>query len=419
MLTIGACPSKVKGLFRPLQPNFANRPAWGHFWRLVLALCVSHGATIDRLTRAMRAPGCHRTKHGEFLWKSRWDEAHVVQRIALDTLRRLYRSDGGPVYLIIDETQTIKRGKRMQAVGKLYHHATGRYCRGHTLLKVCLHYRGVTIPWGTWLYVKQEDAPKLKVPFRKLTELAAGQAVRDARLPGCFGNNVIVLFDAYYLCPNVVEACRARGWHYIGAGKGNRNFHASSGQWHKLGGQRGGYGRNVLGRSGAWHVVRGIKNKCRYKLAERVGRLKKLGDVKVVFSKRKADRKVVALVTDDLRATARTVVAHYLKRWSIELLIKDEKQQLGLGDYRVLRCQAVVRHLHLVDCAYGCLTHVALKQELRAQGEAKKTVLHLPPISQLKATMRQMIWDQAVEDVIKHSHERPVIRRLELLRAAA
>jgi hypothetical protein len=31
---------------------------------------------------------------------------------------------------------------------------------------------------------------------------------------------------------------------------------------------------------------------------------------------------------------------------------------LGLGDYRVLRYQAVVRHLRLVDCAYACLTHV-------------------------------------------------------------
>ena len=45
------------------------------------------------------------------------------------------------------------------------------------------------------------------------------------------------------------------------------------------------------------------------------------------------------------------MVADYLRRWSIELLIKDEKQNFGLGAYRVLRYRAVVRHLHLVDCA--------------------------------------------------------------------
>jgi len=40
-------------------------------------------------------------------------------------------------------------------------------------------------------------------------------------------------------------------------------------------------------------------------------------------------------------------------------------------------------------------------------------------MSQLKARMRQVVWQEAVDDVIKHSHERPVIRRLEKLLAAA
>jgi hypothetical protein len=108
-----------------------------------------------------------------------------------------------------------------------------------------------------------------------------------------------------------------------------------------------------------------------------------------------------------------------LKRWAIELLIKDEKQQLRLGDYRVLRYRAVLRHLHLVDIAYACLTRLALKDQ-REQGQAKKAkVLRLPPISQLKARMRQVVWQEAVEDVVKHSHEKTVVRRLEKLLAAA
>jgi SRSO17 transposase len=407
MLTIGTIPSKVKRFFRPLHLRF-TRPAWSHFWRIVLALCVAHGATLERLVRAMRSP-CHRTKHGEFLWKSRWDHAAVVQAIALDLLRRLRRKDEGTIYFILDETQTLKRAKKMAAVGRLYHHATGRYCTGHTMLKVCLWYRGVTIPWGTWLYVKKEDAPKLKVDFATLTDLAA-TAIDGAALPKPF--NVVVLFDSYYLCSKVVQACQRRGWHFVGVGKSNRRFKVQ-GEQRKL----AAYGRNVLSRSGQWCIVQGLNKSGTYRLAERIGTLKKLGEVKVVFSKRKGESKLVALVTDDLRATARKVVADYLKRWAVELLIKDEKQQLGLGDYRVLRYQAVVRHLHLVDCAYGCLTHLALK-ELGAQGEKNKRVLHLPPISQLKTRMRQMIWQEAVEEVIKTSHEKPVIRRLEKLLAA-
>jgi len=45
-------------------------------------------------------------------------------------------------------------------------------------------------------------------------------------------------------------------------------------------------------------------------------------------------------------------------------------------------------------------------------------VLRLEPISKLKDRMRQIVWHENVQDVIKYSHEKPVIRRLEKLLAA-
>jgi hypothetical protein len=83
--------------------------------------------------------------------------------IALDTLRRLRRKNGGKCYFIIDEIQTLKRAKKMQGVGSLFHNATGKHGRGHTMLKVCLWYRAVPLPWGTWLYLKEEDAGRLRM----------------------------------------------------------------------------------------------------------------------------------------------------------------------------------------------------------------------------------------------------------------
>ena len=407
MITIGRIPRRIKPFFALVKEHL-GRPAWQHFWSLVLAITVADGATLERLVRLLR-DSTHRTKHGEFLWRSQWDHVGVIQEIALDTLKRLRRRDGGKCYFIIDETQNLKRAKKMQGVGSLFHHATGKYGRGHTLLKVCLWYRGVTIPWGMWLYLKPEDAGKLKLPFAKLTELAA-LVIQDAALPS--GLEVTVLFDCYYLCPTVVYACQAKGWHYVGVGKGNRNF-TVGGQTRKL----AQYGRNVLARSGQWCRLQGLGKAGTYRLAERTGYLGHLDQVKVVFSRRRNDGHVVALVTDDLGACPKTVVADYLKRWAIELLIKDEKQQLGLGDYRCWRYRAVVRHLHLVDVAYACLTHLALS-EPGAQGQKNQGVLRLPPLSQLKTRMRQLVWQEAVEDVVRHSHEKPVLRRLEKLLAA-
>ena len=375
-----------------------------------MAITISHGTTLDRLVKTLRG-STHRTNHGEFLWRNDWAESSVIRDMALDILKRLYSRKDRHCYFIIDDTQTLKRAKKMEAVGKLHHHATGKYGKGHTIVKVCLHYRGVTIPWGAWLYVKKEQVNKLKLPFRKLTELAA-EAIRQASLPDKF--KVTVLFDAFYLCPVVVKACQEQKWHYIGVGKSNRWFQVGS-----LERKLGKYGRNVLHNSGRWCKVTGLRKTKTYRLAERVGQLGKLGTVKVVFSRRRGEAKPIALVTDNLNASMKTIVADYLKRWSIEMLIKDEKQHLGLADYRVLRYRAVVRHLHLVDAAYACLTHLGVKaQSAQGQTNHTKKVLQLEPISQLKDRMRQIIWQEVVKDVVKCSHEKPVIRRLEKLLTA-
>jgi len=47
---------------------------------------------------------------------------------------------------------------------------------------VWLYYRGVTIPWGSWLYVKKQDAARLGVSFATLTELAARAAGQNCCL---------------------------------------------------------------------------------------------------------------------------------------------------------------------------------------------------------------------------------------------
>ncbi len=409
MITIGKIPQKVKTFFKPTQ-NKVSAHVYSYYCSLVVAICISHGSTIDKLVKLLRG-STHRTNHGEFLWRSQFDEMAVVAAQAMGILKKLYKKGSKDCLLIIDDTQTIKRAKKMQAVGKIHHHATGRYANGHTIVKACLFYRGVTIPLGSWLYVKKEHAKGLDVPFKKLTELA-GQIVLNADIPDKF--DVTVLFDAFYLCPAVVNACKTRKWRYIGVSKSNRWLTINSTQ-HKI----GKYGKNILSRTGRWYSIKGLRKTSSYKLAHREGTMNKLGQVKVVFSKRRGNRTVIALVTNDIRLSIKKIVSRYLKRWAIEVMIKEQKQHLGLGDYRVLRYRAIVRHLCLVDSAYACLTHVGINSQ-RAQGNKNDTkdMLRLPPISQLKTRMHQIVWNQEVQNVIKVSHDKKVIRRLEKLLAA-
>ena len=409
MITIGKIPKKVQSFFNPTR-NALSAHVYTYYCNFVMAICISHGSTIQRLVNLLRN-STHRTNHGEFLWRSNFDQAAVAHRQAIWMLRKLYKKGCKQCLLIIDDTQTIKRAKKMQAVGRIHHHATGKYRNGHTILKACLYYRGVTIPLDSLLYVKKEHIKELKIPFRKLTELA-GQIVRNADIPEKF--DVTVLFDAFYLCPAVVNACKERKWTYIGVSKSNRWLTVNSVK-HKI----GKYGRNILNKTSQWYSIKGLRKTSGYKLAQRVGTMNKLGTVKVVFSKRRNDKTVVVLVTNNIRLSMKKVVSRYLKRWAIEVMIKEQKQHLGLGDYRVWRYRAIVRHLCLVDSAYACLTHVGIDGQC-AQGDKNDTkdMLSLPPINQLKTRMHQIVWNQEVQNVIKVSHDKKVIRRLEKLLAA-
>jgi len=116
MVTIGRIPHCLSSFFRPQRQHF-SKPGWPHFWGLVMAIAMGAEHTIERLNALLRDHG-HRTNDGEFLRRSHFDESGVLQGIALQMLNRIYRP-GEPIYFVIDDTQTLKRAKKMDAVGKL------------------------------------------------------------------------------------------------------------------------------------------------------------------------------------------------------------------------------------------------------------------------------------------------------------
>jgi len=117
MMTIGCIPTCSRSFFRPQRRHFPKR-AWPHFWGLVTAMAIGAEHTIERLNALLPGHG-HRTNDGEFLWRSHFDEAGVLQGVALRLLNRVYRA-GEPIYFIFDDTQTLKRARKMDAVGKPY-----------------------------------------------------------------------------------------------------------------------------------------------------------------------------------------------------------------------------------------------------------------------------------------------------------
>lgn len=385
---------------------------FAHLWRVVVALAASTGRPslrkLEKLTDRRRA----RQSVAFFLTKAQWDAPELLRQTALDTLVKLGWKPGQTVYVVLDDTQQKKRAKRMDAVSKIFLHAEKVYAQGHTILGCALVYRGVVIPYAVRLWASQEfcqstqkpSYPDEPVAFRKLTELAA-DALRSVEL-----EKAIVLFDAYYLCPAVLQACHEKGFPFIGAVKKNRNFFPDGRPRDKR--KVGTYGKRVLDREGRWRNVAGKP----HRLAERVGRLSRAGRVKLVFSRRRRETSWIALATNGLRWSAQAVVGHYRSRWPIEVLFKMSKQHLGLGDYQLLRYRGVERHLHLVLIAHLLLTHLAAETaDAQAPPPDCTKPLRLPSIPQLKQLLRSKLFDDAVASLENSQRYRHVAKKIKQL----
>ena len=385
-----------------------------HLWRLVVAIAAMHGRRslqrIEDLTDKQRT----RQAVSHFLTRAEWNAPELLWQSALATLQQLGFRAGDQLYLILDDTQKRKRGKRMAAVSKIFLHAEKVYANGHTILGAALAYRGVVIPCAVRLWASQsrcaeglEATPGVPLNFRKLTHLAA-DLVSELRDHLVDATQTLVLFDSYYLCPAVTQACEQARFHYLGVAKKNRNF-APDGRPHdrrKL----SRYGKNVLAREGRTTSVQGKT----HLLAQRVGRLSKAGRVKLVFSRRPGESAWVTLVTNELRWSAKTIVGHYLSRWGIELVFKMSKQYLGLGDYQMLEYRGVARYLHLVMIAYLLLTHRALEADAKACAK-RLTPLRLPSIQQLQVTLRGELWDDLIAHLESGSKTRFAARKIKAL----
>jgi SRSO17 transposase len=352
----------------------------------------------------------HRSRQsiGFFLSKAHWNAPQLLAEKALDTLRELGWKQGDPVHVVIDDTQKRKHAKSMEAVSKIFLHAEKVFAQGHTILGCAIVYRGVVIPyavrlWATDQFCQQTRAKSYQgepVEFRKLTELAA-EIINALPLA-----KVTVLFDCYYLCPNVVRACEAKNYYYVGAAKKNRNFFPDGRDRDKR--KLFSYGRNALDRMGRWITHEGKK----YRLVERVGRLGKLGRVKLVFSRRAKEKCWIAMATNATRWGALCVLSHYLNRWPIEVLFKDSKQYLGLGDYQMLGYRGIVRYLHLVLIAHLLLTHLGVTAQGAQANNDKNKPLDLPSTPQLQAILREKLWDDTINSMEKGTRNRRVGKKL-------
>jgi len=408
MFKIVRFPFRLEKFFSFLKPEFR----WNHFEyfrTLVLLVAFAWGRrNVSALYRYLDNES-HRSRFNNFFIVGRWDPVKTLNKKALQILRLLKPSKGDIIYLIFDDSKKKKCGKKMDAVGKMKDPLTGEYIMGHQYINGGILFRGFFIPYCIRLYVKKEQCEELGIDFYKTTQFVA-QFIREFAAPR--GVKVEVLFDSYYLCPVVVNACQEKKFHFISVLKSNRNLFKRG---RKL--KAGKYGKNLFRRKAKKKVTILKENgKARYQYVDAGWMsVSRLGELHVVFSRKKGKKKILGLVTDDPEFLAKDIIVNYDKRWTIEQFFKDTKQILGLGQYQNGSYRAAVIHLHLVCFAYALLTHLRIKR-YGAQGKRERPAWMSTNWAQNE--LRRIVWDDLVEYLEKKKTGNEVIKELNRLLVA-
>jgi len=384
-MVVRQVPRIVQGFLSVVSDQLGG-PQMRHLNLTVTALLLVGSAKLKTLTHAVRHIGRHRTSLGHFLSRAFWPEADVLETASWRILKSMKPQRGEVVSLIIDDTRIAKRGRSMQALSRMWDHCNSRFCHGHTVVVAAIRFRGVVLPWRMQLWLPKDFAQAERLDYLKSTEIAAAM-IRAFDPPA--GLKVRVLFDAAYLCPKVTSACENRGFTWFSVAARNRNLLRDKGRHRK---------RSLadLGPGTLKHRRRHVRMKrsggrVRWvHIAHIDGRLPRIGGVRIVFSKRPGDRwkNILAVATNETNLDARKILMIYETRWAIEVLMKELKGSLGLGQYQMQSWIGIVRHLHLVALSHLTLTHHALKR-IGAQATKPHKDVPLPTFNQRITVFRE------------------------------
>lgn len=410
-MTIRSLPVFLKPFFNAFRPLLTRRE-FAHLWTLILALVLNLRSSKLIHLAGLLPFSSHRTRHGAFLASDRWQASVMLTMAAERLLKRLKPRPGETIDLILDDHRTSKRARKMDRISKIWDHKDQRFVYGHIILTAAIVFRGITLPVRISLWKpKGQPGPR----YKKLTTMAA-QIIRDFTPPA--GLKVRVLFDAFYLCPQVTKACESRGWNWFSVAAKNRSFRPKNA---KKGRKIADLAPGLIKHQGRNIRMPRARGRASLRIACVDGHLSRIGNVRMVLSKRPGERwkTTVAIVTNAANIDARSIVSIYERRWKIEVLFKELEQDLGLGDYQMLKETAIVHHLHLCCLAHLLLTHRSI-DALDAQAMEPHKEVSLPPFGQRIESLRREVRNDQIRRFFARSirHEKTVKKLEFLLRAA-
>jgi DDE superfamily endonuclease len=207
-----------------LRPAFTRRQ-FRHLARYLIGLVGSRRKTVRSMVMST-VDRFDQYSLNRFINSEAWETNILSDAVKAMAIEDHEKCVGGEILLVIDDTLLEKFGESMDSVGYLYSTKDKRPVLSHDLVSMLLVCSscGQVVPVDLRQYVKASVSNEEKRTFKTRVELAR-EMIESLQFPGnhLSKKRVVVLFDSWYLCREIVDAIRKRGWHFVAETKSNRN----------------------------------------------------------------------------------------------------------------------------------------------------------------------------------------------------
>jgi len=341
----------IKILKAPLQlepfldefKDLFTKPSYGSFRDLCAALSVcDKSKTVANLCDTMadcREGKKARSSYNWFFSDANWDENEVAQRKVDLFIDHLSLKDGDKLLLIIDDTYNEKEGTGTDGVGKFYDHSKEAYIWGNNFVTSVVQSKGLFIPHKAKMYVKNDCENE---NFKTKLEIAYEHIIEPLNVPKNI--HLYIVFDSWWFSADLFNKCLKLGHNIVCQIKSDKKVGINKIMYYQV--------RDMANQIEEKYFIKTTINvrgkKKTYYTFEKDVILDKVGEVKLVISKRKKDGITKYIISTNKFLSSKEIISIYEDRWDIETAHRETNQKLGFKDYQLREKHSIERFIQLV-----------------------------------------------------------------------
>lgn len=429
----------VQSWGRNFKSVFANTPEYCHFKNYITGLIVAERKNFSQIANCI-VNSADASNIDRFMNNEHWSGSVLNDKRVQFMYERTKKYDSKePAYLILDDTLDEHVGTLFEHIARHYDHCDGSYKLSQN--PVTSHYvRGdISFPIDLRVYRSYDEVTDWEKHFRKnfpdveipkqskernklkrkyekqllekdpefakkheafKTKITLGcELVEDAIIKRSLEFQV-VLFDAWYLVPELVKIVDKHQKAWISILKSNRKLETSSLKLYDEKGKRIVFSEaeikveqlvKQIPKSAYKKIV--VDQDTTYWAFSFPARIPTLGKVRLVisFANSECTGNYAVLVTRQISWEATKIIRTYCHRFQIEVFYKDAKQLLGFSDYQCRNESTIQKHWYMVFCAYSLLKLDMLHAPAYQTWQRKLKTIGVAFRRQAQAVIEQLI----------------------------